>query len=191
MKFKDFYASKVDQQIAAHLDEEYKVKKKLLIDKLNRGSWTEKQKKKQQSSILPNIALYQVFLQYGIPKEQARELVRERAYYRAGKAHRVLEKLFHIPKFSKAFRFFMKKGMADAEIWQSEILADNDEKYMVDISKCLWADTCAYFDCPELCEVFCLSDHIVFENIDKMEFKRSETLGMRGNKCDFCFLFKK
>ncbi len=190
MKFKDFYSCEVEEHILENIDEEYRRNMDILIKKLDQGTWTQKQKKKQKSSILPNIALYKTFLQYGIPKERARELVRKRAYFRAEKAHNVLSKFFRLPKFSKAFRFFMRKGMNGNEFWISEILFDNDEKYVVDITKCLWADTCSYFDCIEICEVFCLSDHIVFGNIDKMDFRRNETLGMGGKKCDFCFIFK-
>lgn len=57
----------------------------------------------------------------------------------------------------------------------------------MDVLKCLWADTCKSFGCPEICEIFCLCDHIVFGNIDKLRFDRSQTLGMGGKKCDFCF----
>lgn len=89
--------------------------------------------------------------------------------------------------------------MSSQEIWKSVIRANDDAEFVVDINKCLWADTCAYFNCPELCEVncpelcevFCLSDHIVFENIKGLAFRRSQTIGMGGNKCDFSFRFKK
>ncbi|MDO4788173.1 MAG: L-2-amino-thiazoline-4-carboxylic acid hydrolase [Johnsonella sp.] len=190
MKFKEFYASCPEANILNHLDEAYEKKMHALIRELDRGEWTENQKKRQKSSILPNIALYKVFMEYGIEKGRARELVRERAYERAGKLHNILKSFFRIPGFPKAFRHLMNKGMKSGEIWKSEVLSDDAASYAVDIHKCLWADTCAYFGCPELCEVFCLSDHIVFGNIDKMEFQRSETLGMAGNKCDFHFYFK-
>ena len=80
--------------------------------------------------------------------------------------------------------------MAGEEIWKSKVVRDDSQCFSMDVFKCLWADTCSYFDCYEICEVFCLCDHIVFGNIDKMEFKRTQTLGMRGEKCDFCFLSK-
>ncbi len=39
----------------------------------------------------------------------------------------------------------------------------------------------------EICAIFCLCDHIVFGNIEKLQFERSQTLGMGGERCDFCF----
>lgn len=191
MKFKDFYAFAVDENIAEKLDEDYKKTINLMIEKINKSSWTKKQKNVQIKKILPNIALYKTFIKYGISKEKAKELVRKRAYSRAEKGHKVLAKLFNIPKFSTVFRNFMKRVMSEKEIWTSEIISNNDERFAMDITKCLWKDTCEYFDCPELCEVFCSCDNIIFKNIKQMEFKREKTLGINKDKCDFCFNFKK
>ena len=80
--------------------------------------------------------------------------------------------------------------MAGEEIWRSKILADDSQEFSMDVLKCLWFDTCSYFGFPELCEIFCLCDHIVFGNIGKLEFERSQTLGMDGEKCDFYFRSK-
>ena len=187
MKYKKFYSGKLTPHILEHIDAAHKEKMQLLIQELDRGEWTEKQKKRQKSSIISNIALYQTFIDNGIPAQEAKELVKAYSFYIAGKAHRILEALFHIPGFFRLFRFFMRKGMSGEEIWISKTLADNANEYSTDVLKCLWCDTCASFNCPEICEIFCLCDHIVFGNIKKLKFDRSETLGMGGNKCDFCF----
>ena len=63
-------------------------------------------------------------------------------------------------------------------------ISDDSQEFFMDVLKCLWFDTCSYFGCPELCEIFCLCDHIVFGNIGKLEFERSQTLGMDGEKID-------
>ena len=89
------------------------------------------------------------------------------------------------------FRLFMRKGMTGDEIWRSQIVVDDSRHFYTDVLKCLWCDTCTHFGCPELCEIFCLCDHIVFGDIGKLEFDRSQTLGMGGEKCDFCFRSKK
>ena len=164
---------------------------KQLIEEVNRGSWTDKQKKKQKSSILSNIALYRCFIDKGFSKNEAKELVKEYSFYIAEKAHKLLKTLFHIPGFFRLFRLFMRKGMSGDEIWKSWILSDDGKYYRVDVLKCLWADTCKFFQCPELCEIFCLCDHIVFGNIKGFVFERSQTLGMNGEKCDFCFINRK
>lgn len=191
MKLKKFYSSRLEGPILDKLDIGYERMMEELIRKLDEDDWTEKQKKCQKTNILPRIALYKTFIRFGVPKDRAKELVREFAYDRAEKFHNVLTTFFKFPRFSKAFRLFMRKGMAGDEIWHSRILSDDDEGFAMDVTKCLWNDTCIYFDCPELCEVFCNCDHIVFGNIEKLEFLRSQTLGMDGSKCDFDFRFRK
>ena len=190
MKYKKFYFGKLSPKILEHLDEEHKSKMNFLIKELEHGSWTERQIKRQKSSILPNIALYKVLMDNDIPSVEAKELVKEYSFYKAGKAHDLLATFFRIPGFFRVFRFFMRKGMAGDEIWKSQILFDDSKRFSMDVHKCLWADTCSYFDCAEICEIFCLCDYIVFGNIDKLQFKRSQTLGMNGEKCDFSFRSK-
>ena len=190
MRYRDFYCEKLDPKLLESVDSEHKEKMKILIRELERGTWTKKQKHRQRSSILPNIALYQVFIDNGISKEKSYELVKSHSFYVAEKVHKSLRVLSKIPNFFSFFRFFMRKGMAGEEIWISEILTDTPKEYSTNVLKCLWFDTCSYFGCPELCEVFCLCDHIVFGNMEKFQFERSRTLGMRGEKCDFSFRSK-
>lgn len=191
MKFKDFYASDLNVQVLEQLDAGYSKNMKTMLDSIQRGPWSKMQKKRQKSSILPNICLYKSLVELGVSKEEAKELVKKRAFYRAGKAHGVLEKMFHLPGFPKLFRTIMRKSMSGTDFWDSNILCDNKEEFAIDITKCLWKDTCDYFGTPEICEIFCLSDHVVFGNIGKLDFKRNRTLGMEGDKCDFLFEFKK
>ncbi len=191
MTYRNFYSKKLDVHILKDLDSKHKRNMKLLIEKIDQGSWTKKQKKRQKNSILSNVALYKTLIEAGIPKEQSYELVKEYSFHVAGKFHGILKALFYIPGFFRLFRFFMRKGMAGTEIWISDILTDNSREYSMDVLKCLWFDTCSHFGCPELCEIFCLCDHIVFGNIGKLQFDRSRTLGMGGDKCDFCFRSKK
>ena len=192
MKYKDFYREKLSDEILEHIDDNHRLKMDSLIQRLNNDmSWTNNQKKRQISSILSNIALYQLLIENNISKTEAKELVREYSYYRAHKFNKILKTFFYIPGFFRVFSIFMKKGMKGEEIWKSRILTQDREEFSMDVLKCLWADTCRYFDCYEICEIFCLCDHIVFGNIDKLEFIRSQTLGMDGEKCDFCFKSKR
>ncbi len=188
MTYRRFYTGRLDENILKDIDAEHKKKMKLLIEEIDRGAWTKKQKNRQKSSIISNIALYRCLIEKGIAKNEAKELVQEYSFHIANQAHRVLKTLFFIPGFFNVFRFIMKKGMAGDEIWKSRILDDDVGRYRVDVLSCLWADTCEFFHCPELCEIFCLCDHIVFGNIEGFVFERSRTLGMKGEKCDFCFI---
>ena len=108
MTYQKFYLGKLDAQILKNIDAEHKTKMKQLIKEINQGSWTEKQKKRQKSSILSNIALYQCFLDKGLSKNEAKELVKEYSFYVAQKVHKLLKTFFHIPGFFRLFRSFMK-----------------------------------------------------------------------------------
>lgn len=190
MKYAKFYREKLDMDLLERIDAEHKKKMRLLVSELESGDGTKKRKKRQKASILPNIALYKIFTENGISKKKAYELVKEYSFHIAKRNHNMLEKLFHIPGFFRVFGFFMRTGMEGDEIWTSKIIVDDSRKFHADVLKCLWCDTCAYFGCPELCEIFCLCDHIVFGDIAKLEFDRSQTLGMGGEKCDFRFRSK-
>ena len=187
MTYRKFYSGRLDMRILDRIDAEYEKKRKILTDEIDRGAWTQKQKRRQKSSIISNIALYRGFIDLGLSKNEAKELVKEYSFYIAEKVHKLLKTFFYIPGFFRVFRFFMKKGMSGDEIWKSKILSNDEKYYRIDVLKCLWADTCNFFECPELCEIFCLCDHIVFGNIEGFVFERSQTLGMKGEKCDFCF----
>lgn len=191
MTYRKFYSGRLAEHILEDIDAEYKRKINILIEEINRESWTEKQKKIQKSRIISNIALYKCFMDKGFSKSEAKELVKEHSFHIADKRHKLLKTFFYIPCFFRVFRFFMKKGMLGDEIWKSRVLLDGDRYYCVDVLKCLWVETCEFFECPDLCEVFCLCDHIVFGGIKGFVFKRSQTLGMNGEKCDFCFINEK
>lgn len=110
MTYKKFYFGKLNAQILKKIDAEHKTKMKQLIKEINQGSWTEKQKKRQKRSIISNIALYRCFIDKGLSKNEAKELVKEYSFYVAQKAHKLLKTFFYIPGFFRLFRLFMKKG---------------------------------------------------------------------------------
>lgn len=190
MRFEKFYDNKLEPYTLKMLDSEYIRIKNEMDEKIKNGKWTKIQKKKQINSILPNLALYKAFLNLNIPEDEAKELVSLYAYDKAEKAHKLLNILFKIPKFSSVFRYIMRKGMSGDEIWHTEILTDDSRDFSMDVTKCLWVDTCEFFGCYGLCEIYCICDHIVFGDIDGLEFKRNETLGMNGSICDFRFKFR-
>ena len=105
------YKDKIPDEKLATLDTDYQRVLQSLIQKTQDGSWTLNQQKRQRSSILPRIALYKTFLQYGIEKEKAIELTRERAEYLGNKANKVLKTCFAFPCFSTVFRNVFRKSM--------------------------------------------------------------------------------
>jgi hypothetical protein len=45
-------------------------------------------------------------------------------------------------------------------------------------------------DCAKLCHLFCDVDNVTYEELEKIGFTRTKTLGYGGDCCDFHF-FKK
>ena len=138
MELNKMYKDKIPDEKLATLDTDYQHVLQSLIQKTQDGSWTLNQQKRQRSSILPRIALYKTFLQYGIEKEKAIELTRERAEYLGNKANKVLKTCFAFPCFSTVFRNIFRKSMNGTEIWTSQFLRDNKKELDINIYKCLW-----------------------------------------------------
>ena len=88
MTYEKFYSGRLDEHILDGIDAEHKKKMKLIIEEINQGEWTEKQKKRQQKSIISNIALYRSFIDKGLSKNEAKELVKEYSFHIAEKAHK-------------------------------------------------------------------------------------------------------
>ena len=52
MTYEKFYSGRLDEHILDGIDAEHKKKMKLIIEEINQGEWTEKQKKRQKKSII-------------------------------------------------------------------------------------------------------------------------------------------
>lgn len=52
MTYRNFYSKKLDVHILKDLDSKHKRNMKLLIEKIDQGSWTKKQKKRQKQHFI-------------------------------------------------------------------------------------------------------------------------------------------
>lgn len=57
----------------------------------------------------------------------------------------------------------------------------------MDMTACPYLKYANKFNVPELIPVFCESDFATYGNLSGIAFRRTETLGTGGNKCDFKF----
>ena len=57
----------------------------------------------------------------------------------------------------------------------------------IDMTMCPYLKYANLFNVPELAPVFCESDFATYGNLPGIAFKRTETLGAGGHKCDFRF----
>ncbi len=158
----------------------------------NHISESEKKKKTLRKMILPSIALYYLL-------QQEQHLTREKAYsliqkflweYGAVRAKELYQKMADVPFAFTLFKSACKMN-AKSGVWKVNTRQDTSREFAFDIKECLWHNTCSYYRCPELCQIFCRSDEIMYQGLERrMLFARSKTLGSGGDCCDFKFVKK-
>ncbi len=191
MMFKDFFKNRVSDDVFDRIETEYEMIFIEMCNTLDNGDWLEAQKKTQKKNILPLIAIYKSLLNLGLDKEEAKAISRQWFEMLAKKFHNMMNVFTHVPFFKSIFSSIFKKKLKEPGIWGNQVIKDNKDEFVVDITKCLWKDTCDYFNVPELCEVFCDGDWIVFGDLNKLHLEREGTVGTGSEKCDFRFVFDK
>ncbi len=190
MKLKKFYKLDLPADILDKLDTTYQ---KCLADMraaVSNDSWSAEQQRVQKKMIIPLLAKYRALLNLGVAQAKALALTQKFSEYNARKFHKVLKLLSRLPNFRKLFSKIFKKQMATPGIWEHQFLRDDQAELMIDVTKCLWKETCNFFNYPEICKIFCDNDWILFGDLKKMHLERAGTLGLGDQKCDFKFVFE-
>ena len=143
-----------------------------------------------ESQIIPGIAAYQV-LQTVLPKEEALSTLHGYVEERAWKLRKGILGLMRIPGLWRRVPGLFCQG--DQEILRlrrglsAKELEVTKSVWRVDMTKCPYHDACARYGCPELCPSFCDSDDITYGDMHpRLLWRRTETLGRGGGRCDFC-----
>lgn len=71
-----------------------------------------------------------------------------------------------------------------------EIKQDTPDCFAIDVHQCFIFDTLKALNAPELTTVFCASDDRLSAEMTKIDWRRTQTLGRGGEKCDFCWCRK-
>ena len=64
----------------------------------------------------------------------------------------------------------------------------NSDRMQMDMTMCPYVKYAKRFQVDELMPVFCNSDFATYGSLEKITFRRTETLGTGGSKCDFKFV---
>ncbi len=91
-------------------------------------------------------------------------------------------------KFGAKFFKNSCERVLKSDVWDSVVHKNDENGIIFDINRCLYKDLCYKYSVKELAPMFCGGDYYVFADLKKLEFKRTETIGEGGNKCDFKFL---
>lgn len=174
-----------DAELVEQLEQNYSAMvEKMCREQKSRLSPT--QYKNAKISILPRVALY-LSIKEHVGSELA--LTHTKAYF-YGKVEIASKIMKFFSKSDLGFALFRKvfsTGLK-ADIWISGITRNDREAFTFDITKCLYKDLCDFYECPELCPIFCDADWIMFGDMVKVKFVRSCTLGYGHELCDFKFI---
>lgn len=149
------------------------------------GEWTH-----LNSTILLTVSIYKALRE--IDAEHAFENAHNIMMELCGKAGAAAGKLMKLPGMKNVFLWLMPKMAVNLFGPGCGFAFENFEadKTMLkmDMTACPY---CRYADklgCPELMPVFCDSDLATYGNLPGIQFKRTQTLGTGGTKCDFQFV---
>ena len=155
---------------------------------------TPEEKFHLESQILPGIAAYQV-LQTVLPREEALATLHGYVEERAWKLRKGILGLMRIPglwrRVPGLFARGTRKFFGSAAGFAARELEVTGAVWRIDMTKCPYHDACVRYGCPELCPCFCDSDDITYGDLHpRLLWRRTETLGRGGGRCDFCLKIK-
>ena len=155
---------------------------------------TPEEKFHLESQILPGIAAYQV-LQTVLPREEALATLHGYVEERAWKLRKGILGLMRIPGLWRRVPGLFAKGtrkfFGSAAGFAARELEVTGSVWRIDMTKCPYHDACVRYGCPELCPCFCDSDDITYgDQHPRLLWRRTETLGRGGGRCDFCLKIK-
>ena len=147
-----------------------------------------------ESQIIPGIAAYEI-LQTVLPREEALALLHGYVEQRAWKLRRGILGLLRIPGLWRRVPGLFARGtqrfFGPAAGFAAVELEVTPSVWRIDMTKCPYHDACVRCGCPELCPCFCDSDDITYSDLHpRLLWRRTETLGRGGRRCDFCLRIK-
>ncbi|MCM1299331.1 MAG: L-2-amino-thiazoline-4-carboxylic acid hydrolase [Firmicutes bacterium] len=148
---------------------------------------SKSQMKTLTQTIMPVIAMYLVLAEYEPEKDFALRTVRKYMIGVVGSGKNgSMRKMEKVPGFFYIYRSIFLKVMRTSDLWSSTQKCGK-EFYDVNITRCLWHESCLENGCPELCRLFCDVDDVTYGGLDKIKFSRTKSLGCGGDCCDFHF----
>jgi hypothetical protein len=182
----EFVVSEYGKELGKEINENQNRIYKRLASEL-KGK-TENQINTLKNTILPRIALYNALIEMNYSKDESFLKVKKYLDQIVGKKmNEQLKKAERIPGFFTIFRKKMYKEVTSNDNWNVEILENAKNVIRYNIKSCLWHAACKENECPELCQIFCDVDHIIYGNMKKVEFIRQGTIGEGQEFCDFCY----
>lgn len=147
---------------------------------------TNTQYKIARDEILPRIALYLSLLALPLVKVEAQKLAIMRFDESVQKRQRKLCGKEKMPGYVHYFERSLNGKLQD-DIWLERTVKKMDATKKVTVQRCLYYDLCEYYNCPELCVVFCDGEQKVFKGMKKIKMEWALCQGLGDKNCTFEF----
>lgn len=143
-----------------------------------------------ENTILPTTAVYKALLE--VDNENAFKNTKAIIIDLCEKGAKVLNGILKLPSMKSIFMKIMPKmatKMFGRECgFDYENFEANTSLLQMDMTMCPYVKYAKRFKVEELTTIFCESDFATYGNLSGIAFKRTQTLGTGGNKCDFKFI---
>ena len=151
----------------------------------SKGEWTH-----LEDTILPTTAVYKALLE--VDNENALTNTNDIIINLCETGGSILNNILKVPGMPSVFMKMLPK-MA-VKLFGRECGFDyinfeaNKDRMQMDMTMCPYVKYAKRLRAEELMPVFCNSDFATYGNLEKIKFRRTETLGTGGSKCDFSFV---
>ena len=145
-----------------------------------------------ENTILPTTAVYKALLEFD--GDNALKNTNDIIICLCEKSGNILNNVLKWPGMTQVFMKLMPKMATN--MFGKECGLDytnyvaNKKMLQMDMTMCPYVKYAKRFNVEELTTVFCESDFATYGNLSKISFRRTETLGTGGSKCDFKFIRK-
>ncbi len=143
-----------------------------------------------EDTILPTTVVYKALLE--VDSENALKNTNDIIINLCEMGGSILDNMLKIPGMTAVFMKLLPK-MA-LKLFGRECGFDyinfeaSSDMMQMDMTMCPYVKYAKRFQVDELMPVFCNSDFATYGNLSKISFRRIETLGTGGSKCDFKFV---
>ena len=143
-----------------------------------------------EDTILPTTVVYKALLE--VDSENALKNTNDIIINLCEMGGSILDNMLKIPGMTAVFMKLLPK-MA-LKLFGRECGFDyinfeaSSDMMQMDMTMCPYVKYAKRFQVDELMPVFCNSDFATYGNLSKISFRRTETLGTGGSKCDFKFV---
>lgn len=151
----------------------------------SKGEWTH-----LEDTILPTTAVYKALLE--VDNENALINTNDIIINLCETGGSILNNILKVPGMPSVFMKVLPK-MA-VKLFGRECGFDyinfeaNKNRMQMVMTMCPYVKYAKRFQVEELMPVFCNSDFATYGSLEKITFRRTETLGTGGSKCDFSFV---